>query len=151
MKTPVLLLFTLAASTMMNAQSWGSDVDRAFRDASRSGKKVLLYFTLSEGCENCTKLDTTVFASDEFRNAADDYILVKMDFARNSAEKVSDAQADKNLLLIEKYNKDGFFPFVVVINKDGKALGKTGIYKDEPPREFIDNLGVFARRAYASK
>lgn len=151
MKTPVLLFITLAASTMMQAQSWGSDVDRAIRDASRQGKKVLLYFTLSEGCENCTKLDTVVFDSPEFREAADDYVLVKMDFAQNAADKVSDLQADRNLLLVERYNKDGFFPYVVVLGKDGKTLGKTGIYKDQSPRDFIQQLGVMGRRSYAAK
>lgn len=150
MKTPVLLLFTLCATTMLQAQSWGTDIDRALRDASRNGKKVLLYFTLSEGCENCAKLDRDVFASEEFRERAGDFELVRMDFIRNAADKVSEAQADRNLLLVEKYNKDGFFPFVVVIGKDGKALGKTGIYKDETPGEFLTNLLGSSRR-YAVK
>lgn len=152
MKLPVFFLFTLLSSTALQAQEWKSNLDEGLREAATSGKRVLLFFTLSEGCENCTRLDTTVFHSTEFRDvAASSYVLVKMDFTKQAADKVSEVQSEKNLLVVEKYNKDGFFPYVVVLNKDGKKLGKSGIYREQTPSQYVEMLQSFESRAYAIK
>jgi len=53
-----------------------------------------------------------VFKSPEFLAFADDnYVMVKIDFSYQQDDK---EQLQKNLLIVEKYNKDGFFPHVVV-------------------------------------
>ena len=38
--------------------------------------------------------------------------------------------------LAEKYNPNGYFPFVVVLDKSGNVLGKIG-YKKTTPQEYI--------------
>ena len=40
------------------------------------------------------------------------------------------------------YNKQGFFPFVVVLDEEGKVLGETG-YKKVEPIEYINILNSF--------
>ncbi len=146
MKTTfLLLLFTVCTS---NAQTWVPNLDLALKEAARENKKVLMFFTLSENCDNCKALEDNVFRTDQFKMfSMTGYVLVKVDFSLQAADKVSDAVADRNLLIVEKYNKDGFFPLVVVLNKDAKVLGKSGIYKEETPTEFIQKVKSFDNKS----
>lgn len=102
-----------------------------------TNKKVLLFFSTDENCERCQKLDKNVFQSSEFKDfAKDDYILVKQDF-----EPTDDPQQlEQNLLVVEKYNKDGFFPLLVILNKNAKVIGQVGAYNNETPNQYLDRL-----------
>ena len=130
------MVFTLVLFTMAwhcTAQNWKKDLASAIKEAAQENKKVLLFFSVPDYCDACLKLERKVFKSEEFQNfAANNYILVKVDF--------SDESKEKNLLIVEKYNKDGFFPLVVVLNKDSKILGKTGVYKNETPSQYLSLL-----------
>jgi hypothetical protein len=43
---------------------------------------------------------------------------------------------------MENYNTQGYFPFVAVLDKNGKMLGSTG-YKKTSPTEYIKILTSF--------
>jgi len=132
-----LLILILLASSVGNAQQWMTDLDKALSKAAKENKKVLLFFSVPEHCESCKQLEQQVFQSDAFLSyAVENYILVKIDFSNNSGN-LTESQREKNLLIVEKYNKDGFFPYVVVLNKDAKIIGKNGVYKNESPQQFI--------------
>jgi thioredoxin-related protein len=45
-------------------------------------------------------------------------------------------QTEQNRKLAEKYNNDGSFPLVVVLDNTGKVIGKMG-YKNVSPEEYI--------------
>ena len=68
--------------------------------------------------------------------------MLKADFPKKKANKLSKEQQDKNDLLAEKYNQNGYFPLVVVLDKTGKVLGTTG-YKNITPAEYIKLLSSF--------
>ena len=119
------------------AQNWKSDLNTAIKEAAAAKKKVLLFFSVPEHCDSCAKLERNVFSTDEFNAYANaNYVLVKIDFLHQS-ENLSEEMKQKNLLIVEKYNKDGFFPYVVILNKEAKIVGKTGAYKNETTREFL--------------
>jgi thioredoxin-related protein len=125
------------------AQNWKMNFDAAMKEASEQNKKVLLFFSVPERCDNCKKLEQNVFASQTFNDFAKDaYVLLKIDFSYQS-DKQSEETMRKNLLIVEKYNKDGFFPYVVILNKDAKVLGQTGVYKNETPQQFVSLLQSF--------
>ncbi|OYU81278.1 MAG: thiol-disulfide isomerase [Flavobacterium sp. BFFFF1] len=144
MKKILLAFLLLSTAPQVAAQEWKNDIDKALREAASINKKVMLFFTVSEQCDNCSALDRNVFRSEEFRDyAKENYILVKIDFSQKPTEELTDKMIEKNLLIIEKYNKDGFFPLVVILNKDAKVLGKAGVYKDESPSQFVKMLRNF--------
>ena len=61
------------------------------------------------------------------------------------ALKKSKALANNNVnskLLAESYNKNGYFPLVVVLDENGKVLGSTG-YKKMKPSDYIKILESF--------
>jgi thioredoxin-related protein len=135
----ILLLFPFADST---AQSWITDLQVALREANEQNKKVLLYFSVPEACDRCIDLEKNVFSSGDFKKfASDNYILAKADFSG----EIDPRTKQENLLIVEKYNKDGFFPLVVILDGSSKVLGKIGIYNNEPPSTYIAHLQAIVR------
>ncbi len=68
--------------------------------------------------------------------------MLKADFPRKKANKLSEEQTLQNSKLAETYNNQGIFPLVVVLNKDGKVLGKTG-YEKSNPSDYFKKLTSF--------
>ena len=134
------MFFVLVAMTGY-AQEWKSNLNDGFREASASGKNVLLFFSNSLDCERCAKLDKNVLQSVEFKDyAKDNFVLVKQDFGLANAGNL-----EENLLILEKYNKDGFFPLVVILNKSAKVLGQVGAYNNETPAQYLARLQSIKR------
>ncbi len=127
-------------STESQAQQWQNDLQIGLKEAAQQNKKVLLFFSVPERCESCNKLERNIFKSPEFIEfASENYVLVKIDFSYEAEELTKD-QLEKNLLIVEKYNKDGFFPHVVVLNKDAKITNKVGVYSRETPQQYLSLL-----------
>lgn len=130
-------LFFLAKS---NAQQWHTDLQLGLKEAAKQNKKVLLFFSVPERCEVCNKLERNIFKSPEFIEfASENYVLVRIDFSYEAQELTKD-QLEKNLLIVEKYNKDGFFPHVVLLNKEAKIIKKMEVYTRETPEQYLSLL-----------
>ena len=140
MKSIVLIVVFLTIGMYCNAQSWQNNLPFAIKQAARENKKVLLFFSVPDYCDTCRKLEKEIFSSVAFQDyAAANYVLVKIDFSRQSSESSAE-QKEQNLLIVEKYNKDGFFPLVVILNKDSKIIGKMYPYKNETPVQYVSQL-----------
>jgi thioredoxin-related protein len=136
MKNVTILFLLLANGAVGYSQDWKSNLNEAFKEAGASGKNVLLFFSTTQDCERCVALEKRVLKSPEFLDyAKDNFVLVKEDFSLENAKDL-----EENLLIVEKYNKDGFFPLVVVINKNAKVLGQIGAYNNENPQQYLAKL-----------
>lgn len=137
------VLPVLLCSAMGFSQEWIADLDVALQQASEVDKPVLLYFSVPEACIPCEKLEEKVFSSKEWIDfVQQNYVLARPQFESTASfEKKAE-----NLLIVEKYNKDGFFPYVVILDKSGKIVGKTGTYNNEPPETYIALLESISRR-----
>ena len=64
----------------------------------------------------------------------------------NTAKKKNNALCEtlrlQNEKLAEKYNREGNFPLVVILDQKGKILGKIG-YKNVTPAAYISELKSF--------
>lgn len=135
------LLFMLIGAPVMS-QEWQTEISSALREASESNKNVLLYFSAGESCEECALIEDSVFSDTEFLQFAESrYILTRIAF-NGDADPSKKAE---NLLIVEKYNKDGFFPFVVLVDRNGRKIGNTGIYEGEDAEAFIKKLTLRSR------
>jgi|SRR6476620_3018048 len=142
MKATLLITSSLLFSALGFSQQWKQNLKESLREAARQDKKVLLYFSIAEACDACKSLEKNVWDTPEFKTfARENYILVKADFS----EAVDIEDRAENLLIVEKYNKDGFFPLVVIMDSNAKVLGKTGIYKNEEPTAYIESLKSISR------
>lgn len=145
MKSVLILLFIFVQSSTAFSQHWELDFNHAVEKAQESNKTIILVFSGSDWCAPCIKLEKEIWETATFQKyAKDHYIMVRADFPRRKANRLSEEQEAKNAKLAEKYNSNGYFPLVVIINKDKEVLGKTG-YKELRPQEYIDHLNSFIK------
>ncbi|AMC11752.1 thiol-disulfide isomerase [Lutibacter profundi] len=142
-KNIIIILVFLLTITTINAQEWLSDFETAKEIATAKNKNIVLVFQGSDWCAPCIKLDKEIWSTKEFKNyAAANFVLLKVDFPRKNKNKLDPIQQKKNNSLMEKYDKNGFFPYVAVLDKNGNVLGSTG-YKKMKPAEYIKLLASF--------
>lgn len=145
MKTHVVILLLTFVSFNTFSQNWNFNFKEAQSKAQKEHKPMILVFSGSDWCAPCIKLDKQIFQSDAFKNyASTNAVLVKADFPRKKQNTLSDELQTQNRGLAEKYNKNGFFPFVLVLNEDGKILGEMGYEKIEP-QAYVDKLKSFIK------
>ncbi|OFX85704.1 MAG: thiol-disulfide isomerase [Bacteroidetes bacterium GWF2_33_16] len=131
--------------TSLSAQEWTTDYDEAIKTATEKNRNIVLVFQGSDWCAPCIKLEREIWTSEEFKTfASGHFVLLKADFPRKKANQLDKAQQEKNNNLAEKYNSAGNFPFVVVLNANGKVLGETG-YQKMTPQEYITLLTEFEK------
>lgn len=133
----LLLLVALSITNLIVAQDWQYNFDDAKKQASEQNKNIIIVFSGSDWCAPCIKLDRSIWQSEAFKKESDkSWIMVRADFPRKKANTLSKEQTEQNRKLAEKYNLEGSFPLVVVLDKNGKVLGKMG-FKNITPEEYI--------------
>ncbi len=143
MKKTILGTFLFFALTISYSQEWQTNFDKAKEIALNENKKIILVFQGSDWCAPCIKLDKEIRSTKEFTTyAKKHFVMLKADFPRKKKNKLSETVNNNNKKLMELYNKKGFFPFVVVLDKNGNSLGETG-YKKISPSEYIKTLSSF--------
>ncbi|MEH6760500.1 thioredoxin family protein [Maribacter arcticus] len=141
----LLVLFIATGMGSSFAQEWQTDLSTAKKIAVSKDLPIVLVFQGSDWCAPCIKLDREVWSTDEFKTyAKNHYVMLQADFPRRKNNALSPEQKNKNKALAEKYNKNGIFPFVVVMNGDGEVFGETS-YKKLAPKEYIDEMNSFIK------
>lgn len=127
-------------SLLSFGQNWETSFSKAKDLASQQNKPIVLVFQGSDWCAPCIKMDREIWSTEIFKTyASKHYIMLKADFPRRKNNKLSESQTKANAELAEKYNKQGFFPFVVMLDKEGNVLGQRG-YSKIAPSQFINDL-----------
>lgn len=122
------------------AQTWERNLEKAFADSKNQRKEILFVFTVRDHCETCDLLEQRVFQSEYFREeVASRYILFKYDFETDK-HSISEQELAARLRMVEKYNKDGFFPYLVLVAPDGRILKSRGSYDGESAASFLKFL-----------
>ncbi|WP_339886814.1 thioredoxin family protein [uncultured Flavobacterium sp.] len=139
----VLVIICLLVTSLVSAQDWKTSFDEAKIDATNESKNIILVFSGSDWCAPCIKLDKSIWQSEAFKQAAsENWILLKADFPKKKANALSEEQTKINQELAEKYNPEGSFPKVVILNNEGKVLGIMG-YEKITDKEYILKLKSF--------
>jgi len=127
----------------LKAQNWQTNIDQAKALAAKENRKIILVFQGSDWCAPCIKLEREIWSTDEFNDyAKDHFVMLQADFPRKKSNRLPVELQEHNNKLAERYNKNGYFPFILVLDKEGKVLGETG-YKKISPSEYIDLLESF--------
>jgi len=139
MKKSAMGLLAVLALLGVNAAAseWLTDLPKAQARAKEEKRMVLLDFTGSDWCGWCIKLHNEVFSKPEFAEyARKNLVLVEVDFPRK--KKLSAEQKKANDALQQKYKIEGY-PTIIVLNGEGKKIGKLG-YMPGGPKAFIAEL-----------
>jgi len=130
-----ILLFVFSFNCF--SQNWLTSFEEAKSIASKENRKIVLVFSGSDWCGPCIKLDNEIWKTDEFQSyAKNNFVMIRADFPRRKKNALNSEQQEHNNKLAEAYNKNGFFPLVVVFDSTGKHIGETG-YKKKSPKEYI--------------
>ena len=133
-------MLVLMLTFSISAQNWVTDFEEAKNLAAVENKPIILVFKGSDWCAPCIKLDHEIWSTDVFRAYAEGhFVMLQADFPRKKKNVLSEAQVSANAALAEKYNQNGIFPLVVVLDSKGDVLGETG-YKKLSPEDYISLL-----------
>ncbi len=139
----ISFIFILLLGSLSYSQDWQTSYDRSLIKAKNENKKIILVFQGSDWCGPCIKLSQEIWSSDYFINYSNKkFVMLQADFPRKKKNFLSDEQQKSNNLLAEKYNPNGYFPFVVIIDKNENLLGEMG-YKKTTPENFIKIIESF--------
>lgn len=136
----IALIISFLLPIALFSQNWKSNFEEAKTEAVKQEKNILLVFSGSDWCAPCIKLDKNIWQSEEFKKYSDqNYVLYKADFPKKKANQLSDTLKNQNNELAEKYNQNGNYPLVVLLDNKGKVLGMTG-YKNVSPYDYLEIL-----------
>ena len=142
-----ILIAMLAATVFwqVNAaeSTWLTDLPKAQAQAKSENKIVLIDFTGSDWCPWCIKFDKEVLDTPQFQEyAAKNAVQVKLDFPHKLVQ--SDDLKKANAALKTQYDVHGF-PTLLVLDKDGKEIGRQVGYSEGGPQAFIAKLEGFKK------
>jgi protein disulfide-isomerase len=142
------ILITMLAATVfwqVNAaeSTWLTDLPKAEAQAKAENKIVLVDFTGSDWCGWCIKFKKEVLDTAEFQEyAAKNVVLVELDYPHKKVQ--ADDLKKANAALKTQYNVHGF-PTLLVLDKDGKEIGRQVGYSKGGPQAFIAKLEGFKK------
>lgn len=144
------LLFVLLNYGISSAQDavWHTDMKMASKIAMKENKPIMLFFTGSDWCGWCKRLQSEVLDTSDFEKwASDNVVLVELDFPRRTA--LDQATKQQNYQLQSMFKVRGY-PTIHFVNPkketDGKinlaGLGKTGYVRGGPKKwlEVANNI-----------
>jgi protein disulfide-isomerase len=139
MKKLAITLFLILGSLTIQAQelTWQTDINKAMEISKKSKKPLLLFFTGSDWCGWCIRLQKEVLKTPEFAKwANDNVVLVELDYPRRTPQQPEIQRQNQELQ--QTFAIQGF-PTVWFVNaskKDGKVnlekLGSTGYVAGGP-------------------
>ena len=154
MKKILFLTFITLVSFSANAQeglTWHTDVSKATDISIKENKPMFLFFTGSDWCGWCIRLQKEVFNTPEFiKWAKESVVLVELDFPRKNEQ--TDAVKMQNAQLQQQLQVRGY-PTVWFVSAaktaDAKvnlnALGSSG-YVAGGPKVWIDGANQIIQK-----
>lgn len=135
----IFLLLAIQIRAQSDNLSWNYDYAEA-SSVVANGKPLLISFAGSDWCKPCIMLTREVFETELFQSyASENLVLLLADFPRLKKNKLSEEQTIKNEKLAKKFNLEGSFPLVVLVNEKEQVIGKLG-YTPGGPKKFIEKI-----------
>lgn len=154
MKKIVVLLFLVLTSISLHAQeelTWHTDLTKATEISIKENKPMFLFFTGSDWCGWCIRLQNEVFKTPEFiKWAKENVVLVELDFPRKKEQ--TEALRLQNAQLQQQLQVRGY-PTVWFVSASKtaeakvnlNALGNTG-YVAGGPKVWIDGANQIIKK-----
>lgn len=131
------------------------DESEVFSNATSLSRPVLLIFSGSDWCLPCIKFHKQILSDTSFRKFADkNLLMLKADFPQK--RKLSKGLELQNEKLAERYNPNGIFPNLILLNPDNSIIGSI-TYTNQSPEEFTVEVkelmkkGIYFREFYAAE
>ena len=143
-----LLFISSSLFSQVEKLTWHTDLVKAIEISTKEKKPLMLFFTGSDWCGWCIRLQNEVFKMPEFIEwANDNVVLVDIDFPNNKSKQSTELQQQNNLLQ-QQFGIQGYptIHFVRPDKIDGKtnltSLGNTG-YRAGGPAAWISEANTY--------
>lgn len=141
MKTTIVSLILLLTLTINAQETNRLSFDQSIEKAKTENKNVLLFFSGSDWCAPCVKFKKHFVETDQFKTfSAENLIVYNADFPRLKKNKLADNITQENEKLADKYNNNGLFPLILLLNTKGEIVKKWDHYPSETLEDFIAKL-----------
>ncbi|MES2575098.1 MAG: thioredoxin family protein [Bacteroidota bacterium] len=153
MKKVFITLLVVLGSFAVQAQElkWETDINKAIKVSNKTKKPMLLFFTGSDWCGWCIRLQKEVLKTPEFAKWANaNVVLVELDFPRAAPQ--SDLIKMQNSGLQQAFGVQGYPTvwFTTAQEKDGKpsftGLGSTGYVAGGPTAWLAVADGIIKKK-----
>lgn len=125
--TLLLVVGAFSTSHSQEALTWQTDINKAISISKQENKPLFLFFTGSDWCGWCIRLQKEVFKTPEFEAwAKEKVVLVELDFPRRTPQP--DAIKMQNNQLQQFFEVRGY-PTVWFVKAGGLVDGKTSLEK----------------------
>lgn len=122
-----MLLLFVAATVQAQELEWHTDIAKAVKVSEKSKKPLLMFFTGSDWCGWCIRLQKEVLKTPEFAKwAKENVILVELDFPRRTPQDPAIKQ--QNVELQQFFAVRGY-PTVWFVNGSKDKAGKVSFEK----------------------
>lgn len=126
-----------ASSPAGSGITWLTNYDQAIKLSKQSSKPLLLFFTGSDWCGWCNKLEKEVLDTPEFiQSTQDKLIFVKLDYPMHS--ELSPEITSQNERLQEKFAVRSF-PTIVILDPDQQPIGISG-YRSGGGKQYAQHI-----------
>lgn len=153
MKKTLISLLLVLGSFAVQAQelTWETDINKAIKVSNKTKKPMLLFFTGSDWCGWCIRLQKEVLKTPEFAKwAKENVVLVELDYPRRTPQ--SDAIKAQNSDLQQTFGIQGFPTvwFATANVKSGKpsytGIGNTGYVAGGPKAWLAVADGILKKK-----
>lgn len=121
---------------------WGKSLKSAQKQAEETGLPIVLLFTGSSWCGYCVKLEKEILSKKEFKQGMDGVAIgVKFEFGSSDFSKSKEAKT---------YRITGV-PAIVVVDAEGKELGRTGYIPGQTPTQYVEFFKKYAPKTAEGK
>lgn len=153
MKKIFITVLIVLGSFAVQAQElkWETDIHQAMKISNKTKKPLLLFFTGSDWCGWCIRLQKEVLKTPEFAKwAKANVVLVELDFPRAAPQ--SDAIKMQNSGLQQAFGVQGYPTvwFATAKQKDGKpsftGIGSTGYVAGGPAAWLATADGILKNK-----
>ena len=128
-KILILLVTTFSISVFAQQKDlvWHTDIDKAIEISSNTKKPLFLFFTGSDWCGWCIRLQKEVFFKPEFKKWANkNVVLVELDFPKRT--KLDEKTLRQNRKLAREFGVRGY-PTIWFATANRTSEGKININK----------------------
>lgn len=127
-----------AINSSQGSVPWQTNYDQALKNSQATSKPILLFFTGSDWCSWCKKLEDEVLNTPEFaQEVGDKFVFVRLDFPLNSS--LDPQTTSQNKQLQKKFDVRGFPSIVLLDGKTQRQIGVTG-YRPGGGKQYAAHL-----------
>ncbi|MDF1696289.1 MAG: thioredoxin family protein [Saprospiraceae bacterium] len=134
------ILILMICCAHLGAQDSFFSLSDATEEAESEEKPIVLIFSGSDWCKPCIALKKTILETNQFQDFSKKLVMLHLDFPYKKTNRLSKKQTQHNEDLAEKFNPQGQFPKVILINAQQERLGEVVYQKDMEVDRFIKEI-----------